>query len=89
MDIIELGAIGELVGGVAVFVTLVYLAVQVRHGRNDLRFGSELHLSDVVANRAFNYALSPDIARILELSFTDLPPAGDVDISRSANAPGE
>ncbi len=32
MDIMELGAIGELVGGVAVLVTLIYLAVQVRQG---------------------------------------------------------
>ena len=31
MDIMALGAIGELVGGVAVIATLVYLAVQVRH----------------------------------------------------------
>lgn len=30
MNIMELGAIGELVGGVAVIATLVYLAVQVR-----------------------------------------------------------
>ena len=30
MDIMELGAIGELVGGVAVIATLVYLAMQVR-----------------------------------------------------------
>ena len=32
MDIMELGAIGELVGGVAVVATLVYLAVQIRQG---------------------------------------------------------
>ena len=31
MDILELGAIGELVGGVAVLATLLYLALQVRH----------------------------------------------------------
>ncbi len=31
MDILELGAIGELVGGVAVVVTLLYLAIQVKH----------------------------------------------------------
>jgi hypothetical protein len=30
MDIMELGAIGELVGGVAVIATLIYLAVQIR-----------------------------------------------------------
>lgn len=32
MNIIELGAIGELVGGVAVLATLIYLAAQVRQG---------------------------------------------------------
>ena len=32
MDIMELGAIGEMIGGAAVLVTLVYLAVQVRQG---------------------------------------------------------
>ncbi len=32
MDIMELRAIGELVGGVAVLATLIYLAVQVRQG---------------------------------------------------------
>ncbi len=37
MNIMELGAIGELVGGLAVLVTLVYLAVQVRHTRTDRR----------------------------------------------------
>ncbi len=30
MTIQELGAIGELIGGIAVVVTLIYLAVQVR-----------------------------------------------------------
>ena len=30
MDIMELGAVGELVGGVAVIATLVYLAIQLK-----------------------------------------------------------
>ena len=34
MNIMELGAIGELVGGVAVIATLIYLAVQVRQSRD-------------------------------------------------------
>jgi len=32
MDLIELGAIGELVGGVAVIGSLIYVGIQVRHG---------------------------------------------------------
>jgi hypothetical protein len=37
MEIQELGALGELVGGVAVIATLVYLAVQTRHSANEAR----------------------------------------------------
>jgi hypothetical protein len=32
MSIIELGALGEFVAAIAVLVTLIYLALQVRHG---------------------------------------------------------
>ncbi len=63
MNIMELGAIGELVGGVAVLVTLVYLAVQVRQGRRDLRLQAEFHLADRAASNTLQYALSPDLAR--------------------------
>ncbi len=44
MNILELGAIGELVGGVAVLVTLIYLAVQIRHAREQLKYQVETDL---------------------------------------------
>ena len=34
MDIMELGAIGELVGGVAVVASLIFVGVQVRQSNN-------------------------------------------------------
>jgi hypothetical protein len=37
MNIMELGAIGEALGGIAVLVTLVYLALQVRQGNQQNR----------------------------------------------------
>ncbi len=37
MDIMELGAIGEMVGGIAVIGSLVYLAIQVGHGTRSTR----------------------------------------------------
>ncbi len=40
MNIRELGAIGGLVGGVAVIATLVYLAVQVRQNTQSNRYRS-------------------------------------------------
>ena len=36
MDIQDLGAIGEFVSSIVVFITLIYLAVQVRHTRSEL-----------------------------------------------------
>ena len=37
MDIMELGAIGELVGGVAVIGSLIYVGLQVRHSAEQAR----------------------------------------------------
>ena len=34
MSIMELGALGEFVGSIAVVVTLIFLAIQVRHSKN-------------------------------------------------------
>ncbi|XOV86937.1 MAG: hypothetical protein ACFHX7_18480 [Pseudomonadota bacterium] len=42
MNWTALGAIGELFGGVAVLVTLIYLAIQVRNGGKELRKNSQL-----------------------------------------------
>ena len=43
-----LGAIGETLGAVAVFVTLGYLAVQVRHARDEVARSVGQHRSDTV-----------------------------------------
>lgn len=37
MDIMELGAIGELVGGVAVIGSLIYVGLQVRQNNEQAR----------------------------------------------------
>ncbi len=42
MDIMELGAVGELVGGVAVVASLIYVGVQVRQNSDHLRQGNEI-----------------------------------------------
>ena len=33
----EVGAIGQMLGSLAVFITLVYLSVQTRHARSESR----------------------------------------------------
>ena len=66
MDIMELGAIGELVGGVAVLVTLVYLAVQVRHGAKATRYATTQNLVATMANGNFLIATHDGLASLLQ-----------------------
>jgi hypothetical protein len=40
MDLTQLANLGEFIGGVAVLATLIYLALQLRHGRSDARAAS-------------------------------------------------
>ncbi len=53
MDIMELGAIGEAIGGFAVIATLVYLALQVRHSAATGRVAASAAMSD-----GFNRAIA-------------------------------
>ena len=50
MDIMELGAIGELVGGVAVVATLIYLALQVRQNSHALNRANDHAQASSVQN---------------------------------------
>ncbi len=40
MTIIELGAVGEFIGAIAVVVTLIYLAIQMRQNTNALKLNT-------------------------------------------------
>ncbi len=65
-----IGAIGELLSAIAVLVTLVYLAVQVRYSRDLLEENRKLALSQVYQGRAnFRRAVhsefgSPEVSKI-------------------------
>ncbi len=58
---VELGAIGELVGGVAVIATLLYLALQVRQNTLETRVASSQALTDSI--NQVNLAISVDANR--------------------------
>jgi len=68
MSIQDWGAIGELLGSLAVLVSLVYLASQVRQSREQARLDSELHLTDQMSRHIGTMALVPDLARIIEMA---------------------
>jgi hypothetical protein len=46
MDIIELGAIGELVGGIAVVGSLIYVGLQVHQGNREARRRNEIERNE-------------------------------------------
>jgi len=73
IDILEsLGNIGDFVGGLAVVVTLVYLAIQIRHNTTALRAASRQAIADGYreANRLF---LEPGVAHALRLGLSAYP----------------
>jgi hypothetical protein len=52
MTLMELGAIGEFVGAIAVVVTLVYLAIQIRQNTHAMAEGRRLALAQTYQMRA-------------------------------------
>ncbi len=88
MDIMELGAIGELVGGVAVIGSLIYVGIQVNHSnrlaqaqawQNAARFSSDVNLQitrddmELALRAASTPASLSDVDRgLLVLRFTAL-----------------
>jgi len=72
MDIMELGAIGELVGGVAVVVSLIYVGLQVRHNTAAIRVSSAQAFADSINGVNLMIASSPEMARIARLWSEDV-----------------
>lgn len=64
MNILELGAIGELLGGVAVIATLVYVGLQVRQNTLAMRSMSHHAISDSFNAINLAFARDADLARI-------------------------
>lgn len=65
MDLMELGAIGELVGGIAVVVTLIYLATQIRALKQQNLLASYQHSYDGVNQFCDLLASFDDLASIV------------------------
>ncbi len=71
MDIMELGAIGELVGGVAVVATLIYLAVQVKDNTRSLRATGTQQFADSLNGWNLMAAGSVEQSRVARMMFEE------------------
>ena len=64
MDLTQLANLGEFIGGVAVLVTLIYLAVQVRQNSRDVRAGNFHRITDSFNALNIGVASNNEVARI-------------------------
>ena len=72
MDIMELGAIGELVGGMAVIGSLLYVGFQVRQNTKMEGVAAHRNVLEVVTRYHQAVAEIPDVVQAGLSSFTDL-----------------
>ncbi|MGR8949747.1 MAG: hypothetical protein ACU84Q_17025 [Gammaproteobacteria bacterium] len=70
-----IGAIGELVGAAAVFISIVYLAIQVRHNSTDVRSGGYQTAAQSAIHIMEYFGENPERRRIFQTaleSYDDL-----------------
>ena len=89
MDIMELGAIGELVGGVAVLATLIYLATQLRQLKQQNLLVSYQHTYDSVNAFCDVVSSSDELAPSLFGAANRLPPSRRKKIFASSTFTGD
>lgn len=70
MNIIELGAVGELVGGVAVIATLIYLTIQIRQNTRAMRSTTHQAVVDSVLRTVESISDNADLADLVARSAT-------------------
>jgi hypothetical protein len=73
MTILEMGALGEMIGGIAVVISLIYVGLQVRLNSNSVRAASEIALRQLGTEITSQLA-APDMARIYVQGLKDLSP---------------
>ncbi len=64
MTLTELGSIGELLGGIAVVISLLYLAVQIRHNSDLARHDAHRALSREIGSILHDIAVEPELYRL-------------------------
>ncbi len=73
MTIQEMGALGEMIGGFAVVISLIYVGLQVRQNSNSVRASSQIALRQLGTEITSQLA-APDMARIYIQGLKDLSP---------------
>lgn len=82
MSLDDLGNLGEIIGGLAVVVSLVYLATQIRHTGRIARFEAHRSLSLAMSEIMADLARDPELYRIWNQMINDPENATKADQER-------
>ncbi len=77
MDIMELGAIGELVGGVAVIASLIYVGVQLRQNTKATEVASHQAITEMFNTINLTFGSRTDVSRVFRLGLENSPEITD------------
>ncbi|MEZ5572271.1 MAG: hypothetical protein R3E64_09620 [Halioglobus sp.] len=77
-----IGAMGEIVGALAVFLTLVYLAIQIRQNTNATRAASHHAVTDALNQLNLSLAENEEVARIWVSGMNDRSSLTDIQRER-------
>ena len=77
MTIVELGALGEFVAAIAVLITLIYLALQIRQNTRATRAASFHAITDSFNHVNVSVAQTPGLARIWLAGTTERSSLGE------------
>ena len=80
----EIGAIGQLLGTIAVLVTLVYLSIQVRHAREQAMRSAERARCDAAREYFLALATQPELSGAWETFSSVIDAANTVCAQRDA-----
>jgi len=72
MTIQEMGAVGELIGGIAVVVTLIYLALQIRQNTHTQRRANYGDIASNLAATLQTAAPSPEMGELIIRGHADI-----------------
>jgi hypothetical protein len=65
MTLSDLGNLGESIGGIAVLITLVYLALQIRQNTRTMRAAAHHSANQLGVQINLAFGTSPEVARVL------------------------
>lgn len=82
MSIQDLGSLGELIGGVAVIVTILYLVIQTRQNNHLLKVNGFAQSYEQTWYAWTQVALNPDLADIMAKGYADPEALSDQEFQR-------